>query len=49
MDIETTACALYDGGWRADDYKQLKQEYSLTDDETEDICKYLQKLQDKNN
>lgn len=37
-DVESSAAALYDGGWRATDRAQLIQEYELTDDEADALC-----------
>lgn len=44
MDIETSAAALYDGGWRATDKEQLIKEYELTEAEAEAICAKLAEL-----
>ena len=41
-DYTTTAASLYDGGWRAEDREQLVQEYNLTAEEAEEICKLLE-------
>lgn len=40
-DISTSACALYDGGWRAEDREQLIAEYQLTIEEADTLCKAL--------
>lgn len=32
---------LYDGGWRASDYEELKQEYGFTDEEAKQVCEQL--------
>ena len=32
---------LYDGGWRADDYEELKSEYGFTDEEAKQVCEQL--------
>lgn len=32
---------LYDGGWRADDYEELKTEYGFTDEEAKQVCEQL--------
>lgn len=40
-----SVATLYDGGWRAEDKEQLKQEYSLTDEEAEEIVKELEKIE----
>jgi hypothetical protein len=40
-DYESMAAALFDGGWRSEDGKELKEEYDLTDEELEKICELL--------
>lgn len=40
-DFYSSAAALYDGGWRAEDKEQLIEEYDLTEDEAERICYFL--------
>ena len=40
-DYESSAAALYDGGWRAEDRDQLIEEYELTEDEADKICEIL--------
>ena len=47
-DIETTAAFLYDGGWRSDDRGELATKYNLTQDEADDICAELAKVENKN-
>lgn len=47
MDIESSAVALYDGGWRAEDKKALMQEYELTTEEADELCKELEKIDQK--
>lgn len=32
---------LYDGGWRASDYEELKQEYGFTDEDAKQVCEQL--------
>lgn len=41
-DVESSAAALYDGGWRAEDKAQLIEEYNLTETEANGICKLLE-------
>ena len=36
-----TAIALYDGGWRSEDYDMLSSEYNFTADECAEICHEL--------
>lgn len=43
------ACSLYDGGWRFDDWKQLKSEYDLIDEELIIICDWLKKIEEWGN
>lgn len=40
-DIRSSAAALYDGGWRADDKDELISEYNLTEAEAADLCEML--------
>lgn len=40
-DYDTMAASLYDGGWRAEDRDDIKDEYDLTDEQTEKICERL--------
>jgi hypothetical protein len=40
-DLESTAAALFDGGWRAEDREQLKEEYDFTDDDLYLVCEKL--------
>lgn len=40
-DVNTSAAALYDGGWRSTDAEQLMDEYDLTQDEADAICEEL--------
>lgn len=44
-DYESIAGSLYDGGWRVDDKDELQRDYELTEDEAEEICKYLEKFE----
>lgn len=41
MQYGYTASALYDGGWRAEDRDWLIDEYELTEEEADAICKLL--------
>lgn len=45
MDYFETASNLYDGGWRASDRDELKQEHGLTDEEANAICDELSKFE----
>lgn len=49
-DLWSTAAALYDGGWRANEREEIKEEYNFTADEMDDldaICEYLQKWENE--
>lgn len=37
---------LYDGGWRASDYEELKQEYGFTDEEAKQVCDQLAMIEE---
>lgn len=40
-DYRSSAAALYDGGWRAEDRDELISEYELTKEEATTICEIL--------
>lgn len=40
-DVSSSAAALYDGGWRSADSDQLRAEYDLTEEETQELCAAL--------
>lgn len=44
-DIQSSASALYDGGWRSEDKDQLIAEYSLTEDEAVALCNELSRME----
>ena len=46
MNNQYSAASLYDGGWRAEDRDQMIDEYNLTADEADDICKELAAIKD---
>lgn len=48
-DISSSAAALYDGGWRSADAEQLRAEYDLTEEETQELCAALADLEKKIN
>lgn len=48
-DITTSAAALYDGGWRAEDRDQLITEYDLTLEDAEAICELLKDMEEEAN
>lgn len=47
-DIATSAAALYDGGWRAEDRDQLITEYDLTLEDADALCEALQDIEEAN-
>ena len=47
MNNQYSAAALYDGGWRAEDRDQLIDEYNLTEEEADEICKELAEFMDR--
>lgn len=44
-EIESMAAALYDGGWRPEDWEDLMKEYELTEDEALRISDELMKIE----
>jgi len=42
----SSASSLFDGGWRSKNRNCLQEEYKLTDDEVDVLCRYLQKLEE---
>lgn len=44
-DYESAAAALFDGGWTSEDKEQLIEEYALTKEEAETICKELSRFE----
>ena len=44
-DLQSSAAALYDGGWRAIHKDWLQEEHSLTKDEADSICQLLEKFE----
>ena len=47
-DVSSSAAALYDGGWRSADADQLRTEYDLTEEETQELCATLADIEEKN-
>lgn len=43
-EIEQSARALFDGGWRAEDKEQIIAEYDLTEQEAVEICGWLEEM-----
>lgn len=48
-DIATSAAALYDGGWRAEDRDRLITEYDLTAEDADAICEALKDMEEEAN
>lgn len=48
-DVSSSAAALYDGGWRSADADQLRTEYDLTEEETQELCAALADFEKKIN
>lgn len=44
-DYEASAAVFYVGGWRAEDRIDLTTVYGLTDEEAEQLCKILLKME----
>ena len=40
------AAALYSGGWRAEDREEMQKEYTLTEDEADEIIRILKRLEE---
>lgn len=47
MNNQYSAASLYDGGWRAEDRDQMIDEYGLTADEADEICRGLAEVEDE--
>lgn len=47
IELETTAASLYDGGWRAADREELKDEYGFTDEELEVVTEKLKEYESR--
>lgn len=44
-DYRSSAAALYDGGWRAEDRDDLIEEYRLTEEEASELCEILKEFE----
>ena len=42
--VHTDAQALIDGGWKPEDYEEIKAEYELTEDEAIEICQEMERI-----
>ena len=38
------AQALLDGGWKPEDYEEIREEYGLTEDEACEICQEMERI-----
>lgn len=47
MNSQYSAASLYDGGWRAEDRDQLIDEYNLTEEEADEICRGLAEVEEE--
>lgn len=45
-DYSTSAAALYDGGWRAEDKAQIIRKYQLTEEEADRLTEALAELEE---
>ena len=42
--VHMDAMNLLAGGWKPDDYEEIKEEYELTEDETCEICQEMERI-----
>lgn len=42
--VHADAQALIDGGWKPEDYEEIREEYDLTEDETSEICQEMERI-----
>lgn len=49
MDFESSAAALYDGGWRKEDKEELMAEYALDEDDADKLVGMLAKMGGEDN
>ena len=42
--VHTDALALIDGGWKPEDYDEIREEYDLTEDEACEICAEMERI-----
>lgn len=45
--VECMAAALYDGGWRSEDWEELMEEFEMTAEEAAEICKVLDRYENE--
>ena len=42
--VHMDAQSLIDGGWKPDDYEEIREEYRLTEDEAFEICQEMERI-----
>ena len=42
--VHMDAMNLLAGGWKPDDYEEIREEYGLTEDETCEICQEMERI-----
>lgn len=42
--VHMDAQSLLDGGWKPDDYEEIREEYGLTEDEACEICQEMERI-----
>ena len=42
--VHMDAQALLDGGWKPDDYEEIREGYGLTEDEACEICQEMERI-----
>ena len=42
--VHMDAQSLIDGGWKPDDYEEIREEYRLTEDEACEICQEMERI-----
>lgn len=42
--VHMDAQSLIDGGWRPEDYEEIRKEYELTEDEACEICQEMERI-----
>ena len=47
MNNQYSAASLYDGGWRPENRDQLIEEYNLTEEEADELCRGLAEVEEE--
>lgn len=42
--VHMDAQSLIDGGWKPEDYEEIREEYGLTEDEACEICQEMERI-----